>query len=232
MFKQITTLTCLMAFAINAESALVNSDASNLVTNGSFVGAVANSTVAPDWSFGTNNGEPVNSPDIMNASANFGFSGLTDFAAAPSATPDGENWVGLARDGATQNEKISQIVTGFVIGQTYSISWYEANFGYDVADDSVDFTNANAIQASIGNDYQFNAALIGTSSDWLTRSFTFQATQSSYNVSFGLINPARSYLSLDGVSINAVAAVPEPSGYAMLIAGGLLLAGFVRKQHS
>ncbi len=230
MFKQIFCLTALLACALNVQAELVNNDPDNLVTNGSFTDVLENADVPTGWSVGTNNGEAINSADTMDETANFGVTGLTDFAATPSATPDGETWVGLARDGADQNERITQTVSGFNVGTEYTISWYEGNFGYDVVDPNVDFLNANAIQVDIGGVYQFNGSFIATQSEWVTRSFTFQALQSSYDVSFGLINPARSYLSIDGVSITAVTAVPEPHSYAMLLAGGLLIAGFKRKQ--
>lgn len=232
MFKQLFTLAGLMIFTIGTQAALVNNDPNNLVTNGSFTGTIANSSLPLGWNVATNNGEPINTPDTMDETANFGFVGTTDFAAPPSATPDGETWVGLARDGAVQNELISQTVSGFNIGTEYTISWFEGNFGYDVVDPNVDFLNANAIQVDIGGVYQFNGAFIPTDSDWVTRSFNFQATQNSYELSFGLINPARSYLSLEGVSVTAVAAIPEPATYAMLLSGGLLIAGFKRKQQS
>lgn len=235
MFKQIFSLAALLACSFNVYAELVNNDPNNLVTNGSFTdvlknGDTINPGVPTGWSVGANNGEAINSPDTMDASANFGDPNEANFAAAPSATPDGETWVGMARDGASQNERITQTVSGFNIGSDYTISWYEGNFGYDVVDPNVDFLNANAIQVDIGGIYQFNGGFIPTQSAWETRSFTFQALQNSYDVSFGLINPARSYLSIDGVSITAVAAVPEPSTYAMLLAGGLLIAGFKRKQ--
>lgn len=230
MFKKLLILTSLIAVTTGAQAALVNADPNNLVTNGSFDDAIGNSIYATGWSQGTNNGEATNTADIINAGANFGVLGTTDFAAAPSATPDGENWVGIARDGALQNEIITQNVTGFTIGATYEISWYEANFGYDVVDPNVDFLSANAVEATLGSDYTFDGGFIATGSDWLTRSFTFTANQTNYDLSFGLINPARSYLSLDGVSIVEVAAVPEPSTWAMLLAGGLLVFGSQRKQ--
>lgn len=228
MLKQIIAVACLATFSLGGHAALVNSDPNNLVTNGSFTDAVANSTAPSGWSIGTNNGEPANTPDVMDATANFGFASLTDFAAIPNATPDGETWVGLGRDGASMNEIISQTVTGFTIGTTYALSWFEGNFGYDVVNPAIDYLNANAIQAQIGSN-SFNGGFIPTDSDWVSRSFTFEATQASYDLSFGLINPARSYLSLDGVSITAVAAVPEPSTWAMLLVGTLLLVGRQRK---
>ncbi len=243
MFKQLFTFVGLMAFALSAQSELVNNDPNNLVTNGSFTDVLKNGdAIVPGtptgWSVGANNGEAVNSPDTMDETANFGDPGITNFAATPDATPDGETWVGLARDGAKQNERISQTVNNFSIGSEYTISWYEGNFGFDIGVANVDFLSANAIEVNIGNDYTFSSTtnnpgnFLAIGSEWVTRSFTFQATQTSYDVSFGLISPNRSFQSLDGVSITAVAAVPEPSTYAMLLAGGLLVVGFKRKQRS
>lgn len=243
MLKRLFIFVGLMAFALSAQSELVNNDPNNLVTNGSFTDILKNGdAITPGtptgWSIGSNNGEAINSPDTMDETANFGDAGRTDFGATPDPTPDGETWVGLARDGASQNERISQTVSSFIIGSEYTISWYEGNFGYDIGVANVDFLNANAIGVNIGNDYSFSSTtnnpgnFLAIGSEWVSRSFTFQAIQTSYDVSFGLINPARSYLSLDGVSITAVAAVPEPSAYAMMLAGGLLIAGFQRKQRS
>ena len=68
-------------------------------------------------------------------------------------------------------------------------------------------------------------------SNWVTESLTFNATATSHELSFGLLNVDSSYLSIDGISLTTagppvppVAAVPVPalSQWALIMLSMLL----------
>jgi len=217
-----------------------------LVNNGSLTGTVANGQVAGgqnsrlglpvEWRAPVDSGATNNSPDTMNVGNYAGISGnTTSFRAAPSASPDGGTWVGTAFDALQSlNEKFGQAINGFNIGTTYELSWYDANFG-GIATNNGEILNrynspnfyqatlSNSAGSPILNTFNGNSRPVGTG--WEQQSFSFVASQASYFLTFGLGSTESSYMSIDGISINAVAAIPEPQTWA-LMAGGLFLIGF------
>jgi len=225
--------------------------AAPVVQNGTFSGTVSNNATPSGWN---NSGGSINTPDIIDINNNFGFTNIPT-SGAPSnfafdETPEirvgADTWVGLFGDNSnSQAEQISQTITGFDIGTTYDLSWLEGNFGYDF--DTTDAGNALDANASNALRLEFSSAdgnsggfrtneVFATQSEWLTRETQFFAEDTEYTFTFSLKTGDRSYLSLDDFGITEVVAatspVPEPSSWAMLLTGALLMFRFNRKKQA
>lgn len=211
-----------------------------------------------DWSimnsvFGSNASQ---TPDINNVDNNVGYSTSSDPFTAQNVTTstDGGNWVGLGisntSNGAKlQDEGIKQVIN-FASAGTYLLEWEEGNFGYGDPNSTIDFNTigfngSNKIRATIGNlndngqGFKLNQSqsfssdnFITVSNTWYSRAFSFEVTQAgTQTLQFSLDSiQSRAYLSLDGVSITAVSAVPEPESWAMMFAGLMLLGFQARKR--
>lgn len=230
-FKLLLAAISLFAFT-NAQA--------ELVTNGSLSGEIINGAVQfgqntrsglpAEWRSLVTKGATNNSPDTMDVNNYGGLPASIIFRATPSASPDGGTWVGIARDSSiSTNEVFGQAVSGFTIGTTYQLSWFDANFGGLVTGR---YDDPNFFVATLSDSATSNAleTFTGTSrpvaEGWAQQSFSFIASQTNYFLTLGLGSSVNSsYMSIDGISINAVAAVPEPQTWA-LMAGGLLLIGF------
>lgn len=242
-----------------AQAAQANNTAGNLVTNGSFESSVGNSLVQiPDWEimssvYGNN---AVTTPDINDINHNVGFTDTVVPFLADNvvASQDGETWLGIgisntANGAFLQDEGVYQDIT-FANAGTYFIAWEEGNFGFEAVDmDTVGFGGSNKIQATLGNwdanqgnfivnqtQTFSNSNFIDVSNTWHQRGFQFQVAQAgTQRLQFSLTSIAtqnRAYFALDGVTITAVSAVPEPNTWAMLFAGLLLLGFQARKRNN
>jgi hypothetical protein len=141
----------------------------------------------------------------MDENNNVGVSGLLDFGVTPSGpSPDGGTWVGFAADGAFR-EIFGQTVTGLAIGVEYEISWYAGNFG------ALSYVATNAINVSVDGSSIGSGGVLPLASNWTTESVFFTATATSHDLSFGLLNADKAYLSIDGISLTAAAAPPPPT---------------------
>jgi hypothetical protein len=192
----------------------------SLLTNGSLSGAIANSGVPAGWTI--LNG----SPDTIDEANNVG--GGTPFVTPPSGpSPDGGTWVGFARDGGFF-ESFGQSVGGLLVGESYSLSWYEGNFG---AATGAGYGGDNVIQALIDGTPVGTGNTLAGGADWHSAALSFVAPASSVMLSFRLRDTTRSYLSIDGIALEAqnAAATPEPVSAALLGAGLLGLAGLRRR---
>jgi len=198
--------------------------ATPILDNGSLTGAINNAGVSSGWVVLSP------SPDTMDENNNVGISGLGDFAAAPSTSPDGGTWVGFADDPQTSfQETFGQLVSGFAIGTSYTVNWDQANFGY--APDG--FVNDDFINLFIDGIFVGAGSLNILGNGWTSTGVDFSATSNAHQISFGVGDEAgRSYLSIDGISISATTStVPEPASIALL-GLGLAGVGFSRKKKS
>ena len=242
-FKTIAfTLAALAAF-----SGAAHADTVNLVTNGDFTNAttgqfqanannsVANAQVAGWTSTGYNfvfaaNGGDDNSYLELWSSKNGGVGTLAN-------SPTGGNYIGA--DGAFQVGAISQTINGLVAGQQYSVSfdWAAAQQkGFDgqtTEQWAVDLSGKALTTSSTSTTAQKTGVYTDanhSSSSWMHETMTFTATSTSEVLSFLAIGTPTGkppFSLLDGVSM--VAAVPEPSEWAMLFAG-LGLVGFMARR--
>jgi len=183
----------------------------NLMINGSLSGTIGNSSVPMGWQI------LMNSPDVMDAANNAGVAGLQFFGATPDASPDGGTWVGLGARSGGYMEEFGQWVDNLVIGQTYSLSWVAGNFGYSRG--SVNYVDANAIRVNLDGALLGSGSTIGLSSQWQAETLSFVATTTRQQLSFQLANANDAYLSIDGIRLSAVSAVPEPGSFGLALLG-------------
>jgi hypothetical protein len=140
-----------------------------------------------------------------------------------SASPTGGNF--LAADGDYNNGKISQAITGLIVGQTYSLS-----FNFAGAQQS-GFTGATteAWYYGLGSQAssQETAVLNNVShgfTGWQTQTYNFVASQASdtlYFLAAGTPSGQPPFALLDSVSLTGgfVSAAPDPATWMLLIAG-------------
>jgi hypothetical protein len=137
--------------------------------------------------------------------------------------PDGGNFVSL--DGYSQNNTISQTITGLTVGQQYTLTfnWAAAQ---DVTAGNVPFSDQ--INVSFGNSTQStaNTGLLpyGTFFNWTAVTMVFTADSTSDVLSFladGTPYGGPPDILLDSVHLNAV---PEPS---TLVLSTIVIVGFV-----
>lgn len=200
----------LSALALTVVAATLSQVAhANLLTNGSLTGPIANAAVPSGWS--VTNG----SPDTMDQDHNVGITNVPFVAAPVGPSPDGGTWVGFGRaDGLV--ESFAQTVSGLVIGNTYTLSWYGGNFGAIVGACPT-YCGANAIEALIDGTSIGDGGLLTPDRNWFTQSLQFVASASSVDLEFRLRDNAASYLSIDGISLDGdTTPVPEPAVLGLL----------------
>jgi len=191
-----------------------------ILNNGSLTGPIANFGVPPSWTIF------AGSPDTMDENSNVGIPGRLTFGATPSPSPDGGTWVGIGDDpNVGFIEIFGQTVSGFDIGITYNVSWYQANFG----EAQLGYINPDSIGLLVDGSLVGNSSLSLLAPGWTLETVQFTATATSHLLSFGLgFEPGRSYLSIDGISVEA-SQVPEPATMLLLGTGLIGLAAFRRK---
>lgn len=223
-----TAVSLALASTLLAQSA--QAQIIELVTNGSLTGPVGNALVPAGWQNGVSGTTFASTVDTLDTTHNVGVLNY-GFAAPASESPDKGTWAGLANNGRAQNEKLSQIISDFIIGKTYTLSWYDANFGID---DSVIYKANNSILASLlgsSGSFSFTGTQSNLGDGWNKNTFTFTPTETQYTLVFSSATRAKSYLSIDGISITTdVTAVPEPSTWALLLFGLLTIGALARKQ--
>ena len=185
-----------LAVALGAAGSV---SAQEFITNGSLTGPISNGGLPPGWTI------LAPSPDTMDENNNVGVGTGAPFGIAPSGpSPDGGTWVGFAADGSFR-EIFGQTVTGLTVGEEYEISWYAGNFG------ALAFVGTNAINVSVNGSSIGSGGVLPLASSWTAESLFFTATATSHDLSFGLFNADKAYLSIDGISLTATAAPPPPT---------------------
>jgi hypothetical protein len=79
----------------------------------------------------------------------------------------------------------------------------------------VQYLGKNAIDVLIDGKSVGAGGTLSVGSNWAQQSLSFVATAASQELSFKLANATKSYLSIDGISVQA-AAVPEPATWALM----------------
>jgi len=214
---------------------MANSQALELVTNGSFNAPLLTSSVVmtnnmPGWTnvvlspLGYNfTGIYLSAEDAVTNGFNDGTT-LKLWQATPS--PDGGSFI--ADDGdPNYHTSIQQNISGLVKGQSYNLSFYYA--GAEITQRTGPTTEWWDV--SLGGSTQSTPVLNNASQSftgWQKATMTFVATSSQELLSFtagGTPTGQPPMVLLDGVSL--VAAVPEPASYACL-ALGLAMLGAAR----
>ncbi len=233
----------------------LSASAQNLVTNGSFEttnGITASSVI-------TNSNLTGWSIDYTGTFQNAGYKFASVYYSAAEATTlgatgtddqdpywimaslnaqdstDGGHFVAIDGDPGF-SAVLSQTISGLIIGNTYTLSFEMAGAQED--DKFGDTTDSWRV--SFGNQVQDSAVISNNThgfTDWINQSMTFTASSASQVLSFlavGTPTGLPPVSLLDGVSLvnSTVPAVPEPSTWAMLLAGVGALAFVSRKRGS
>jgi len=207
-FRRFFCLASVLGSLISAQSA---ADAALAFVNGSFEATPGFGEFPTGWT----------------ASNLQGF-GVLDWAAVVNPAfpaPDGNNGYVLSATDTGGNDFLSQTVSGFTVGDTYTLTFAIApeagpSAGRPGAFMDIFFTGANISVANfsaIGIDGQFWGP-------WQAQSVSFTATSTSVDflMKANLTHPGGSWeMGLDNFQLTAV---PEPSTY---VAGALLLLPFV-----
>lgn len=140
----------------------------------------------------------------------------------PGPSPDGGNYVAIDAD-TTNSTPLTQTVTGFVVGQKYNVTFYQA------AAQQTGFTGAYNVQwqVTLGST-TLNSAVMALPSQgdvgWGTQVLTFTATAASMVLKFAPTDNAPSggplFALLDGVSLTQV---PEPGAFLLMGTGMILV---------
>lgn len=179
------------------------------LVNGSLSGPTANTFVPPGWTVTTE------TPDTNSVSVAAGVPGY-DYATTPVDSTDGGTWVGIAADTYGFTESFSQTINDFSIGQSYDLGWEVANFGFATPL----YDGANAIEVFLDGVSIGTGALISLGSEWFMESISFTAIATTQTLTFGLKDLTRSYLQIDGITLNdSLPAVPLPGAAGLLLAG-------------
>ncbi len=182
---------------------------SQTVTNGSFTNATGNSVTPAGWinANGQNPGVGIGgfpTVDVLDIT----FSSYSGASTVPAIfSPNGGTWTGLSDIPGSENEAIEQTVTGFVVGQSYTITYYAANFG------SQSFDDEGTINAYLDGALIATSANLPVASVWIPVSANFVATSVNSILQIDVtrsniaVGPG-SYLSADGVAITTNVPVP------------------------
>jgi len=243
MHRETLTVRAILMSAMiaSASPALAGTE---LVTNGGFEsnggnGQVGYNTSATGWAVDVPPGSYMFlfSPGTADTTgANGQYGGLSLWGLGNGGlnnlpvSPDGGYFI--AMDGDFQTSALTQTVNNLVPGENYTVSFYwgaAQQFGFD-GDTQQNLT------VSLGAESFTTSTVTNPShgfTGWMSGSFTFTASSPSEVLSFLAYGslPVPPFITLDGVSMTAV---PEPSTWAMMLAGfgGLGFAAYRRRRRS
>lgn len=235
-----------LILALTALTAFGATQATELVTNGGFETTTAYGQINQSVNGVTPivDGWSTNGFSFIANASNIGGAGVDGVygklalwstanggATALSASPVGGNFI--AADGAYENLKLSQTVSGLHANQQYQLTFYWAGaqqYTYDgVTTERWDVSLGDQVKSTVDVTNQSHS-----STGWQKEVMTFTATSGTEVLSFlaqGTPGGEPPFSLLDGVSLQTMP-VPEPSAWAMLAAGLALLGFAVRRNKS
>ena len=237
-----------LAFSVLAFSA----QAAEFVTNGSFestthgAGQLGYNTDATGWTSAAPDGSynflfTSGSADTTGAKSQYTGPNLTLWGPGngvnnglTASSPDGGNFV--AMDGAYHTGPLTQTITGLVVGQSYTLSfWYAGaqQSGYNGA-------TTEGVDVSLGGVTQDAPILNNVDhgfTGWKQETFTYTATSSTELLSFlanGTPNGEPPFTLLDGVSLTGPTATATPLPAALFFVAPALAGvfGFSRRKQN
>jgi hypothetical protein len=178
------------------------------------------STTLTGWSIVGGEIAVLHSPNIYNLSASVGNNFLDLTGYTNTGFPKG----------------VSQVLNGLVAGQTYAFSMDLGIRNGPCVSGGNNCHGPVSATVSIGPTSQtFTEASAVAGNVWDSFGFNFVATGPTMSLTInGISVPAgNEYLGVDNVAVTgAVAAVPEPETYALLLAGFVALGAIARKRSS
>lgn len=151
-----------------------------------------------------------------------------NFPGGPS--PDGGNFVAIDGD-VNYATPMTQALTGLVVGRLYTVEFYQAaaqQFGFDGA-------TTERWQVSLGSETKLSTLMITANHGyvgWMKESLTFTAQTANDVLRFlalGTPNGLPPFVLIDGISFNEAINTPEPSSFALIGGGGLVLLWIKRR---
>jgi len=213
----------------------------NLIQNGSFenttaytsngTGTEISNSDLTGWNVSacvSSCGSNPNNLFMFLAPTNVGTNGVWDaneggginFWSSPGASPVGGN--AITSDAANESGILSQTVSGLKIGDTYTLSFYQATM--QATDQNSAFNAAWKVTFG-GSPAQYSTTMNnpgGTSTGWVEDTMTFTATAIQEALGFFATSPQADdppFLLLDGVSLTDTTAVPEPATFGLAMVG-------------
>jgi hypothetical protein len=221
--RKIFVLSCAFLAFAGITMLLVTSSAFAIpiVTNGSMNGTAQIGSPPPGWTSVSVDGDTIP------------VGGLSGWATGIGASSDGGTFLALLNNGGGGSfDAVQQSISGFTIGQTYSLDFSFANVGLDTTAAS-NYANSGFIRANIAG-VDLDSALLNHdgfgSQTWFNFSDSFIATGETLELTLSAVRiGVGGYAGgIDGVSINATS-VPEPMSLA-LVGIGLIGLAFTRRK--
>ena len=251
-----TKLLSTIGLAAGLLATSMSASAQNLVTNGGFettsgitASSVITNTDLPGWSINYNgtfaNNSAFKFAAVFNSAAaatTTGATGTDDqdpywVMASLNAKDSSNGGHFIAIDGDPGfSAVLSQTISGLTVGHTYTLSFLQAG-----AQEDDKFGNTtDSWQVTFGGQTQTSQVMTNNThgwTDWMSQSMTFTASSATQILSFlavGTPTGLPPVSLLDGVSLvdSTVPAVPEPSSWALLLAGVGALGFLMRKRRS
>ncbi len=143
--------------------------------NGGFAGPENYGTVAPSWTMTGGSPDMVNIPSVLAPA-------LTYTAVGATVSSEGGTFQLLYENTtSTYTEKQRQTVAGFVIGNTYTVTWEEGNFGPCYTASCYTSTGEMRVNIS-GVGTLTSGNILAVDPLWKDACVTFVATSTSHNI--------------------------------------------------
>ena len=179
-----------------------------VLLNGSLTGTVSDDLAPPDWF------KWQKTPDTVDSAGPFNNTGVPW-----TLSPDGGTFVRGGGSTFDNSEAIAQDVSGFTIGGTYSVSFFQTNLGFEhptsgdwIGEDGYWELLING--SSVGTSTTLSRQSVATDPTvWFFDSLTFVAPTTDVEIAFvsRSVHPSglAAYMGIDGIQLRQTA-VPEP----------------------
>jgi hypothetical protein len=223
--KKTTRTTTWLVAALTAASLQITAQAANLVINGDFetnppgyYGAI------PNWNQVPNPSGYAGYPYLSGAEGKWENGGVGPWDNGYVPGTDRltnkvafiETYVGGG--GSVPTLSLTQLVTGFTIGQVYELSYYENGYANPAVNTTTAETFVGGVSVVAAHLVAPVNSRFGYTNPFYYRTALFTATATQMDLEFRAtqVGVNDTFLLIDNVAINAV---PEPSTYALVVGG-------------